>query len=99
MKMIEVNLKLLADTPSSMTFEDTYEGLKNPWYKIETDEHGNIELTANREGFEHLARMLLKFARGNKTVGYHSHHSTELGRPHEPSNPEWTISLIGKKDA
>lgn len=98
--MIEVNLKLHSDSPNSMSFGDTYEGLENPWYKIETDKHGNIWLWANEEGFEHLARVFLKFARGSKVLGYHSHHSSEFGKETESGQPEWTLTLCEEtKDA
>ncbi len=85
----QVNLNLTIDTPSSMDFADTYEGLKYPWYKFESDEDGNIFLNANSDGFEHLARYFLKMARTHKNIGYHAHHSLELGG--DSFSPELTV--------
>lgn len=87
----EVSLSLTVDTPNSVDFDDTYEGLKNPWYQFAVDEDGNIDLSANADGFEHLARYFLKMARTNKYVGFHGHHSLELGS--DSVYPELTISF------
>ena len=76
---IEIHLTLTRDTPSSMTFKDTYQDLNRIWYKFETDGSGNIMLSANCDGFEHLARYFLKMARTGKRVGYHAHHTLEYG--------------------
>jgi hypothetical protein len=88
---IEVHLSLTMDKPNSMNFEDTYEGLPNRWYRFEADSNGSITLRANEDGFEHLARYFLKMARTKKYVGYHAHHSLELGK--YPEGPELTIML------
>jgi hypothetical protein len=76
----DVHLTLTTDKPNSMNFEDTYEDLPNAWYKFETDASGSVTLLANAEGFEHLARYFLKMARTQKRVGYHAHHTLELGK-------------------
>jgi hypothetical protein len=88
----EVKLTLTRDTPNSMNFRDTLQGLRRIWYKFESDISGNITLSANAEGFEHLARYFLKMARTAKNPGYHAHHALEYGGG--PSNPsELTIML------
>ena len=92
----EVNLKLIVDTPNSMTFGDTYEGLENIWYKFESDEDGNISILANSDGYEHLARFFLKMARTNKKDGYHSHHPLEFLS--EEFYPELTIEYTENFD-
>jgi hypothetical protein len=91
---INVQLTLTRDTPNSMNFDDTYLGLADAWYKFEVDSKGNVTLLANAEGFEHLARYFLKMARTNKNVGYHAHHSLELGM--YPEGPELTIMLANE---
>lgn len=88
---IDVYLTLTKDKPNSMNFEDTYAGLQDAWYKFEADAKGNVFLSANEDGFEQLARFFLKMARTGKRVGYHSHHSLELGT--YPEGPELTIRL------
>lgn len=89
---IDVRLILTRDRPNSMNFTDTYEGLKNIWYKFEVDATGNVTLVANADGFEHLARYFLKMARTGKNPGYHAHHSLEFGGEREPG-PELTIAF------
>jgi hypothetical protein len=81
----------LDDGPNSMTFEDTYRGLDNIWYRFSADS-GHVELWANPQGFEHLARYFLKLARGDKAPGYHSHHALEFGGEHD-YNAELTIGV------
>jgi len=94
---IEVQLALRRDTPNSMRFEDTYDGLDHIWYRFSADEKGNIELWANEDGYEHLARYFFKMARSGKNPGYHAHHSIEFaGEPGE--QPELTIGLAKAPD-
>jgi hypothetical protein len=76
-----------------MTFADTLRGLEDPWYKVETDAEGGVVLWANEQGYEHLARVFLKFARGRKDPGYHSHHPREFGADTTPGQSEWTLAL------
>ena len=89
---IEVHLTLTRDTPTSMKFQDTYDGLGDAWYKFEADKKGNVTLWANADGFEHLARYFLKMARTGKRHGYHAHHSVESGNL--PGSPELTITFV-----
>jgi len=76
---IEVHLTLTRDKPNSMNFMDTYAGLDRIWYKFESDAKGNITLSANADGFEHLARYFLKMTRTGKRLGYHGHRTLEYG--------------------
>jgi hypothetical protein len=92
--MIEVRLRLSEDTPNSMNFEDTYAGLDNIWYKFDTDARGSVSLSANADGFEHLARFFLKMARGGKQNGYHSHHPLEFGKDQYAQGRELTIAFL-----
>ena len=89
----DVHLSLSADTPDSMNFVDTYEGLDDIWYRFESDDHGNVTLLANENGFEHLARVFLKFSRGRKSEGYHHHGPLEFGTDHYVARRELTIGL------
>ena len=91
---VVVHLDLAADGPNSMRFEDTYGGLENIWYRFSADAHGNVELWATPDGFEHLARYFLKMARGAKEPGYHGHHSLEFGQEPVYSGPELTIGIV-----
>jgi len=75
-----------------MSFEDTYTGLDNIWYEFSSDGKGNVELWANADGYEHLARYFLKLARGRKQSGYHSHHAREFGGEHD-YEAELTIGI------
>jgi len=93
----EVRLTLTRDTPNSMNFLDTYAGLNRIWYKFESDPSGNITLSANTDGFEHLARYFLKMARSGKHPGYHAHHSLEYGGG-PVDEPELTIMLASAPD-
>jgi hypothetical protein len=74
-----------------MTFEDTYTGLDNIWYRFSA-EKGHVELWANAQGVEHLARYFLKLARGGKDAGYHAHDALEFGKQHD-YNAELTIGI------
>jgi len=96
MTHINVNLILTSDTPNSMNFLDTYEGLKDIWYKFSADVDGNVELWANSDGFEHLARYFLKMARSGKNSGYHAHHKLEFRSDHE--YPELTIGFCNRSE-
>ena len=89
---IQINLTLSRDGPDRMDFRDTYAGLANPWYQFTVDANGNVDLWANADGFEHLARFFLKMARSGKSPGYHSHHPLEFGAP-TPAAPELTIGI------
>jgi hypothetical protein len=91
-KHIKIQMELTADTPNSMSFADVYDGLKDPWYLFEANAHGGVNLCANEDGFEFLARFFLKMARGQKANGYHSHDSLELGKE-SFGEPELTIVL------
>jgi len=91
---IDVRLTLTRDTPNSMDFRDTYSGLEDIWYKIEADPSGNIDLWANADGFEHLARYFLKMARTGKNPGYHAHHGLEFGK--EDRDRELTIGFANR---
>jgi hypothetical protein len=93
--LIEVSLSLTRDKPNSMNFEDTYSGLDDIWYKFETDASGSITLSANSDGFEHLARYFLKMARSGKRNGYHAHHALEFGE--EAGAAELTIAFADQK--
>jgi hypothetical protein len=94
---IQIRLTLERDTPNTMHFEDTYAGLDRIWYRFSADEKGNIELRANEDGYEHLARYFLKMARSGKNPGYHAHHSLEFGG--EPNvEPELTIGFAKAPD-
>ena len=88
---IDVHLTLTADTPNSMNFNDTYSGLNGIWYRFSADAEGNVELWANADGFEHLARYFLKMARSGKSSGYHAHHPLEFGQ--ERDFPELTVGF------
>jgi hypothetical protein len=91
---VRVELEIAADTPTSMTFADTYAGLERVWYRFSADADGNVELWATPDGFEHLARRFLKLARTNKVSGYHSHGPLESGRgPTGGVGPELTIGV------
>lgn len=92
--MIRVELELTADTPSSMHFADTYAGLQNPWYRFEVTQDGGVNLWANPDGFEHLARFFLKMARSGKVHGYHSHHTLESGQGPSTGEAELTITVV-----
>lgn len=94
---IEVHLTLTRDQPNSMNFEDTYAGLNDIWYKFEADASGNVIVSANADGFEHLARFFLKMARTGKYPGYHSHHNLEFGK--HQSEPELTIGFADRPSA
>src|SRR5215471_3753037 len=91
-----VHLTLTSDTPNSMNFLDTYEGLNDVWYKFSADADGNINLWANSDGFEHLARYFLKMARSGKNVGYHAHHKLEFASQQE--YPELTIGFCSRPE-
>ena len=91
----DVRLTLTRDKPNSMNFQDTYDGLKDIWYKFDVDAAGNVTLWANSDGFEHLARYFLKMARTGKNPGYHAHHSLEFGGEREPG-PELTITFTNR---
>jgi hypothetical protein len=92
--LIKVELELSADTPNSMHFGDTYAGLQNPWYRFEATPEGGVNLWANPDGFEHLARFFLKMARSGKVDGYHSHHTLESGQGPSMSDAELTITVV-----
>ena len=95
----KVELELTADTPSSMHFADTYEGLRNPWYRFEATPEGGVNLWANPDGYEHLARFFLKMARSGKVDGYHSHHTLESGQGPSTGAAELTITLVHEPPA
>jgi hypothetical protein len=73
-------------------FRLSYPGLANPCYQFTADARGNINLWANTDGFEHLARFFLKMARSDKSPGYDSHHTLEFGDP-TVGGPELTIGI------
>ncbi|MFZ3339980.1 MAG: hypothetical protein WA213_03790 [Terriglobales bacterium] len=91
---IDVHLVLTRDTPNSMDFRDTHEGLKDVWYKFKVDSKSNVDLLATADGFEHLARYFLKMARTGKLHGYHAHHALENGKL--PGGPELTITIVNQ---
>jgi hypothetical protein len=77
-----------------MHFGDTYTGLQNPWYRFEPTPEGGVNLWANPDGFEHLARFFLKMARSEKVDGYHSHHTLESGQGPATGDAELTITVV-----
>jgi len=95
---VKVELKLAADSPNSMTFADTYEGLGNVWYRFSTDPTGNIDLWATPDGFEHLARWFLKLARTGKASGFHGHHALEFRGGPSAGGPELTVGVTDIPD-
>jgi hypothetical protein len=95
--LIKVQLELTADTPNSMLFGDTYEGLQTPWYRFEATPEGGVNLWATPDGFEHLARVFLKMARSAKVDGYHSHHTLESGHGPSTGDAELTITVLHKR--
>jgi hypothetical protein len=95
---IKVELELTADTPSSMNFTDTYEGIHDLWYLFDATPECGVNLWANPEGFEHLARIFLKLARSKKMDGYHSHHTLESGQgPSTGETAELAIGLMHER--
>jgi hypothetical protein len=93
-KKFRVELELTDDGPNSINFEDTYHDLNDEeWYRFSVNENGGILLEANSEGYEHLARYFLKLSRTEKSDGFHSHHSLELGQENY-GEPELTIVVI-----
>jgi hypothetical protein len=98
MTNIDVKLRLTADTSSSMEFEDVYAGLTDPWYRFEGDADGSVNVWANPEGFEWLARLFLKLARSHKVDGYHSHHTLEFARRPPTGEPELTVGVVHRPD-
>ena len=93
----KVELVLDQDTPNSISFDDTYEGLNDKeWYKFTTDEFGGVLLEANQEGYEHLARYFLKLARTEKVEGFHSHHALEFGEENN-GEPELTVMVVNNE--
>lgn len=94
-RTISVHLELSVDGENSMAFEDTFSGLEHPWYEVTTDEHGNVDLWANAEGFEHLARLFLKYARCGKAPGFHCHFTPTLKGDWEfpVEGPEFTVGI------
>jgi len=93
---VTVTLSLSDDGPGTVDFRDTYEGLANPWYRFQAQADGSVEVWANQDGFEHLARYFLKLPRTSKRDGYHSHHRLELRFAEDgPSlgGPELTVGL------
>ncbi len=97
-KTIDVKLRLTADTPSTMVFQDVYAGLGDPWYRFEVTPEGGVNLWANRDGYEWLARIFLKLARSEKVDGYHSHHTLEFSRGPSTGDAELTIGLVTHPD-
>lgn len=94
-KTIEVRLSLSADEPNSVTHADTTEGLDAIWYRFSADADGSVQLWATPDGFEHLARLFLKLARGNKVPGYHSHGPLEYrAEPNYGQGPELIIGVV-----
>ena len=93
----EVHLTLTCDQPNSMNFLDTHAGLEDIWYEFEVDPLGNVTLSANADGFEHLARFFLKMARTGKYPGYHSHQGLEFGSG--VSEPELTVAMANRPSA
>lgn len=92
----DVHLTLTTDRPNSMNFLDTYEGLNDIWYEFSADAQGNVNLWANADGFEQLARYLLKMARSGKNPGYHGHHKLEFGSERE--YPELTVGFCNRPE-
>jgi hypothetical protein len=92
---IHVRLDLSADEPNSVTYADTFDGLDSVWYRFSASPDGSVELWATPDGFEHLARLFLKLARGNKVAGYHGHSPLEFGmEPSYGDGPELTIGVV-----
>ena len=91
---MKIELELSSDTPTSMTFGDTFAGLANPWYAFRGYEDGSVDLWATPEGFEHLARIFLKFARSSKRSGYHFHATLEQSDGPPMGGPELTVGVV-----
>ena len=98
-RTVKVELELAADTPTAMTFADTYAGLSRVWYHFSADAEGNVGLWATPDGFEHLARHVLKLARTEKVPGYHGHAPLESGRAPTGAGPELTIGVTDAPEA
>ena len=93
--MIDVRLTLSADEPNSVTYADTLEGLDAIWYRFSATPDGSVQLWATPDGFEHLARLFLKLARGKKVPGYHAHDPLEYGtESNYGQGPELTIGVV-----
>ena len=96
---LQVRLELSADTPDSMDFRDTYAGLNDPWYCFEPTRDGGVNLWANPEGFEHLARYFLKLARSDKVDGFHAHHALDADQEGPTmGGPELTTGLAKRPE-
>jgi hypothetical protein len=93
----KVELEFAVDTPDSMTFAELYEGLGDIWYRFSADAAGNVELWANRQGFEYLGRFFLKLARTPKMSGYHDHSTLEFTRGPSTSQAELTIGIVDER--
>jgi hypothetical protein len=52
-----------------MNFVDTYAGLDDIWHKVEVDAKGNVDLKANADGFEHLARYFSRWPGARRIPG------------------------------
>ena len=91
---IEIRLTLSADEPNSVSYADTLEGLDAIWYRFSADRGDGVQLWATPDGFEHLARLFLKLARGKKVPGHHSHDPLEYGEPDDDQGPELTIDVV-----
>jgi hypothetical protein len=94
---VKVELEFAVDAPNSMTYAELYEGLDNIWYRFSADAAGNVELWANRHGFEYLGRYFLKLARTPKVEGYHAHSTLEFSGGPSTSEPELTIGILDQR--
>ena len=94
---VQVELELALDTPTSMTFKEVYAGLTDIWYRVSSDQDGNVELWATPDGFEYLGRLFLKLARTKKVSGYHQHMTLEHRGEPPISEPELTIGVLAER--
>ena len=93
----KISLELTKDGPNRINFSDTYEGLDDAWYQFEVLPEGGVNLWANEQGFEHLARYFLKMARSEKAIGFHNHHPLDFHSSAEEER-ELTIGLCEAPD-
>jgi hypothetical protein len=65
--------------------------------RAEVDEHGNVWLIANREGWLHLAKVCTELGLGSYEDGYHFHQDSHFGDGE--SKPEISFMVENQDDA